>query len=84
MEAAGHRLGEKIDDSIWKHPNLIFGAIGIFVYVGAEVSIGSSISNYLALDNIGHFASNIAVRPRDTLQRKPLQLDTFHCIGAER
>jgi FHS family L-fucose permease-like MFS transporter len=60
MEAAEHRLGEKVSDSVWKHPNLVFGAIGIFVYVGAEVAIGSSISNYLALDNIGHFASNVA------------------------
>ncbi len=60
MEAAEHRIGEKVGDSIWKHPNLIFGAIGIFVYVGAEVAIGSSISNYLALSNIGHFASNIS------------------------
>jgi FHS family L-fucose permease-like MFS transporter len=60
MEAAEHRIGEKIDDSIWKHPNLPLGAIGIFVYVGAEVAIGSSIANYLALPNIGGFASNIA------------------------
>jgi FHS family L-fucose permease-like MFS transporter len=60
MEAAEHRIGEKLDDSIWKHPNLVFGAIGIFVYVGGEVAIGSSIANYLALDNIGHFASDIA------------------------
>jgi len=60
MEAAEHRIGEKVNDSVWKHPNLPLGAIGIFVYVGAEVAIGSSISNYLALDNIGHFASEIA------------------------
>ncbi len=60
MEAAEHQIGQKVDDSVWKHPNLVFGAIGIFVYVGAEVAIGSSISNYLALDNIGHFASNVA------------------------
>jgi FHS family L-fucose permease-like MFS transporter len=60
MEAAEHHRGEKLNDSIWKHPNLTFGAIGIFVYVGGEVAIGSSIANYLALDNIGHFASDIA------------------------
>ncbi len=60
MEAAEHHIGQKVGDSIWKHPNLVFGAIGIFVYVGAEVAIGSSISNYLALNNIGHFASDIA------------------------
>jgi FHS family L-fucose permease-like MFS transporter len=57
MESAEHHIGEKINDSIWRHPNLIFGAIGIFVYVGGEVAIGSSISNYLALDNIGGFIS---------------------------
>ena len=57
MESAGHHIGERVGDSIWNHPNLIFGAIGIFVYVGAEVAIGSSISNYLALDNIGGFIS---------------------------
>src|SRR2546423_290702 len=60
MEAAERHGGEKIDDSIWKHPNLPLGAIAILVYVGAEVAIGSSIANYLALPNIGHFASNVA------------------------
>ena len=60
IAGAEHHAGQKVDDSIWKHPNLIFGAIGIFIYVGAEVGIGSSISNFLALDNIGHFATNIA------------------------
>jgi len=60
MEAAERQIGQKVGDSVWKHPNLIFGAIGIFVYVGAEVAIGSWVSNYLALSNIGHFAGNIA------------------------
>jgi FHS family L-fucose permease-like MFS transporter len=35
------------DDSIWKHPNLVMGALGIFTYVGAEVAIGSFLVNYL-------------------------------------
>lgn len=61
IESAEHHIGERVNDSIWKHPNLIFGAIGIFVYVGAEVSIGSYISNYLALDNIGHFVSALTM-----------------------
>ena len=61
MESAGHPIGESVSDSIWRHPNLIFGAIGIFVYVGAEVSIGSSIANYLALDNIGGFISSSTI-----------------------
>jgi FHS family L-fucose permease-like MFS transporter len=60
IESAEHRIGEKVNDSIWKHPNLVFGAIGIFVYVGGEVAIGSSIANYLALPNIGGFVPEIA------------------------
>jgi FHS family L-fucose permease-like MFS transporter len=60
MEAAEHHIGAKIGDSVWKHPNLVYGAIGIFVYVGAEVAIGSDIANYLALPNIGHFSAEIA------------------------
>jgi FHS family L-fucose permease-like MFS transporter len=61
MESAEHHLGEKVGDSIWKHPNLLFGAVGIFVYVGGEVAIGSSIANYLALDNIGGFVSSATI-----------------------
>jgi FHS family L-fucose permease-like MFS transporter len=61
IESAQHQIGEKVSDSIWRHPNLIFGAVAIFVYVGGEVAIGSSIANYLALDNIGHLVSVSAV-----------------------
>jgi FHS family L-fucose permease-like MFS transporter len=61
IESAEHHIGEKVNDSLWKHPNLIFGAIGIFVYVGGEVAIGSSIANYLALQNIGGFLSPSAI-----------------------
>ena len=35
-------------DSIWDHPHLYLGAIAIFIYVGAEVSIGSFLVKYLA------------------------------------
>ena len=61
ISAAQHHLGEHVNDSVWKHPNLVFGAIGIFVYVGGEVAIGSSIANYLALDNIGGFISSASI-----------------------
>jgi FHS family L-fucose permease-like MFS transporter len=40
--------------SLWKHRQLILGALGIFLYVGAEVSIGSFLSNYLSQPNIGN------------------------------
>jgi FHS family L-fucose permease-like MFS transporter len=33
-------------DSIWKHRHLWLGAIAIFIYVGAEVSIGSFLVKY--------------------------------------
>jgi FHS family L-fucose permease-like MFS transporter len=72
MESAEHHIGEKIDDSIWKHPNLVFGAIGIFVYVGGEVAIGSSIANYLALDNVGGFLSPSAIPDAATRYRAAL------------
>ena len=53
-------MGEKVNDSIWKHPNLIFGAISIFVYVGAEVSIGSFLVNYFSQAEIGGLTEKIA------------------------
>ena len=53
IEHAQHKVGEKVNDSIWHHPNLIFGAIAIFVYVGAEVSIGSFLVNYFGQPEIG-------------------------------
>jgi FHS family L-fucose permease-like MFS transporter len=57
---AQHQIGEKVNDSIWNHPNLIFGAIAIFVYVGAEVSIGSFLVNYFSQPDIGGMTAKIA------------------------
>jgi MFS transporter, FHS family, L-fucose permease len=57
---AQHQIGEKVNDSIWKHPNLILGAIGIFVYVGAEVSIGSFLVNYFGQPEIGGLTEKVA------------------------
>jgi MFS transporter, FHS family, L-fucose permease len=57
---AQHQLGEKVNDSIWKHPSLILGAIGIFVYVGAEVSIGSFLVNYFGQPEIGGLTEKVA------------------------
>jgi FHS family L-fucose permease-like MFS transporter len=60
IEHAQHKIGEKVNDSIWRHPNLIFGAIGIFVYVGGEVSIGSFLVNYFAQPEIGGLTEKVA------------------------
>src|SRR5690242_3853434 len=60
IEHAQHQLGQQVSDSIWKHPNLIFGAIAIFVYVGAEVSIGSFLVNYFSQPEIGGLTEKVA------------------------
>jgi FHS family L-fucose permease-like MFS transporter len=60
IEHAQHKVGEKVDDSIWNHPNLIFGAIAIFVYVGGEVSIGSFLVNYFGQPEIGGLTEKVA------------------------
>jgi len=60
IEAARSRPGEKVNDSIWKHPNLVLGALGIFAYVGAEVSIGSFLVNYFGLPEIAGLTAKSA------------------------
>lgn len=47
-EAHGHAPG-----SIWRHRRLVLGAVAIFVYVGAEVAIGSLMTNYFNQKDIG-------------------------------
>jgi MFS transporter, FHS family, L-fucose permease len=43
-------------DSIWNYRHLVLGAVGIFLYVGAEVSIGSFLTSYLHQPEIGGFS----------------------------
>jgi FHS family L-fucose permease-like MFS transporter len=57
---AEYHSGENGSDSIWTHPNLIFGALGIFAYVGAEVSIGSFLVNYFGQPDIAAFSAKTA------------------------
>ena len=52
----------KVHDSIWKYPRLVMGAIGIFVYVGAEVAIGSMLVNYMSQPNIGNISVQLAAK----------------------
>jgi len=57
------RRGKNVTgDSVWKHRHLVLGAIGIFVYVGAEVSIGSFLINYFSQPNIGNISELVAAR----------------------
>jgi FHS family L-fucose permease-like MFS transporter len=51
---------EQTGDSIWNYSHLVLGAIGIFLYVGAEVSIGSFLVNYFSQPDIGGFSERVA------------------------
>jgi FHS family L-fucose permease-like MFS transporter len=46
--------------SIWKQRHLVLAVVAIFVYVGAEVSIGSFLVNYLSQPNIGNMTEKAA------------------------
>jgi MFS transporter, FHS family, L-fucose permease len=48
--------------SVWKQRHLVLGAIATFVYVGAEVSIGSFLVNYLNQPDIGDLSETLAAR----------------------
>ncbi len=58
----GHATPQGARDSIWRHPNLVLGALGIFTYVGAEVAIGSFLVNYLHEPNIGNLDLETAAK----------------------
>jgi FHS family L-fucose permease-like MFS transporter len=43
---------DEVHDNAWDYKHLVLGAIGIFVYVGGEVSIGSFLVNFLGEPSI--------------------------------
>jgi FHS family L-fucose permease-like MFS transporter len=61
--SAGHSRESGGDAKpIWKHRRLMLGAIGIFVYVGAEVSIGSFLVSYMSQPYVANIPARIAAR----------------------
>lgn len=54
---AHHTYGEAL-----RHPRVRWGVLGIFLYVGAEVSIGSFLINYMAEPEIGGLSEASASR----------------------
>ncbi|MGC2657936.1 MAG: sugar MFS transporter [Bryobacteraceae bacterium] len=48
--------------SIWNYRHLVLGVLGIFVYVGAEVTVGSLIANYIAQRDIGNMSIQDAAK----------------------
>ena len=59
ISSAVHHKGEATA-SVWKYRHLVLGAVGIFVYVGAEVSIGSFLVNYFSQHDIGNITEQVA------------------------
>lgn len=49
-------------DSIWKYKHTVLGALGIFVYVGAEVAIGSFLVNYFTQPDTGGLTVQVAAK----------------------
>lgn len=45
-----------------RYPHVLLGVLGIFFYVGAEVSIGSLLVNYLSQPDIGAMSEQAATR----------------------
>ena len=52
-EGALTAAGDEHHRSAWSYRHLVLGAVGIFVYVGAEVAIGSFLVNYFKEPYIG-------------------------------
>jgi FHS family L-fucose permease-like MFS transporter len=48
--------------NLWKQRQLVLGTLAIFLYVGAEVAIGSFLINYFTQPEIGHMALKAAAR----------------------
>ncbi|MGC9953558.1 MAG: sugar MFS transporter [Rhizomicrobium sp.] len=48
---------EEAKDTVWRHNLLIMGVVAIFLYVGAEVTIGSFLINYITSPHISHMTT---------------------------
>ena len=53
---------EVLTGSAWQYRHLVLGALGIFVYVGAEVSIGSFLINFFGEANIAGLEESQAAK----------------------
>lgn len=61
-QAEHHEHDGRAMKSLWRFRHLVLGVIGIFVYVGAEVSIGSFLINYFSQANIGNITEAVAAK----------------------
>jgi len=56
----GEQMRHKTFWSLFRRQRLSLAALGIFLYVGAEVAIGSFLVNYISLPAIGHVSEKVA------------------------
>lgn len=54
------KKSDTIEGSAWQYRHLVLGAVGIFMYVGAEVAIGSFLVSFLAQENIAGLKEHVA------------------------
>ncbi len=57
-----HDHGDHRFVDVLRHRHVRYGVLGIFFYVGAEVSLGSYMVNYLSMPQIGHLSEQTAAR----------------------
>jgi FHS family L-fucose permease-like MFS transporter len=55
------QVGDKAD-SVFRYPHLLLGALAVFLYVGAEVSIGSFLVNYFSHPETGNMSEQNAAK----------------------
>jgi len=53
---------DNVESSAWSQSHLVLGAVAIFVYVGAEVAIGSFMINFIGEDYITGMAEHDAAK----------------------
>ncbi len=57
---SAHQDKKSNNTQAWQHPQLVLGAIAIFVYVGGEVAIGSFLVSFLGQTQIANLSPHVA------------------------
>lgn len=60
--SSSHQITDNGKGSAWQSRHLLLGAIAIFVYVGAEVAIGSFLISFLSQENIAGITESEAAK----------------------
>jgi FHS family L-fucose permease-like MFS transporter len=85
--SAAARPDEHVNDSVWRHPRLVLGIGAIFLYVGAEIAVGSFLINYISgarVGNMTHAQASFYVTLfwSGAMTGPPAALLAWHSLGA--